>query len=184
MGGEGGGVGVLRALVWGPSDHDSLEVGEAAMIPDILKPVMAWHCWGDAQQGHLEDDRLWLEAMITLTPSIAIGESARDIITSWMGRRDLRGAGDSIILDALCDILETIEFKGSLKPITFQEGFVFPSRTLKDEPVQRVIVATQIKWAMGAPGFIQTLSETAEPSYMTCMLVGWVREDNAQAIMV
>lgn len=139
--------------------------------PAILRPILAWHCWGEAQRGHYDDNGFWLHGMTSMQPASSIGNTGRKAISDWLRKPELQHMDDAALGSALHSTISSIGFEGEATPIIVAEGLLFAQDTLRREDVARVLVSNQIRWTMGAPGLVH-VSKGNEKQYIPCAFIG------------
>ena len=147
-------------------------------IPLALRPIFVWHCWGGFQRGRKDSEgRLWLEDMAVLEQEEDVGLAGRDSIAIWMQDMDLVEVEVERLSRRVYDYIKESGFMGEKTPLIVQEGLVFYQGKLDKDDVVKILVATKVRWRMGAPGMVvrstrTELKEEQTVEYLPCMFVG------------
>lgn len=144
---------------------------DGAIVPENLRPILAWHCWGVAQHGHHDASGFWLHGMTIMQPASSIEDNGRDAIATWLSKPALQHVDDTALGGAVYAALTSIGFEGEATPTILAGGLVFARETVWRVHVVRILVSSQIRWAMGAPALIH-ISKGDEKQYLPCAFIG------------
>ena len=159
---------------WRPRAEYRPPTGGAA--PAVLRPIFAWHSWGEAQGGYFDDAGFWLHGMTIMHPTLCVQAAGTKAVCTWLRRPDLQHANDATLGAAIYAAISSVGFEGSASPIVVAEGFVYALETVQTDTAGvaiRVLVSNQIRWTMGAPGLVH-IKDGKEKRYVPCMFVGSV----------
>lgn len=159
-----------RGRRWRPRG-DGVVVVEGGGVPAVLRPILAWHCWGEGQRGRYEADGFWMDGMVVMVPASRVGDAGREAISRWVQRLELRDDDDAVIADAVAGVLRAIGFEGDGVPLVVKDGLVFGLEMGGRGEIGRIMVSCQIRWVMGAPGLVE-FGRGEERWYTPCVFVG------------
>jgi hypothetical protein len=121
---------------------------ESGDLPSIL-PL---HCWGSGQPGHEDAGSFYLDRMMVLEKS-PIDKQGEDFVDQWLVSSRNRAAGSQIPLhQSAYTAIQAIGFRGSSSCLHTTKGFFFPFESISPDQVTSVLVATEVRWSLGAPG--------------------------------
>ena len=166
---------------------DGQSDGSQYQIPRFMRPLLIWHCYGEAQYGRKDEEgRLWLEDMAVLYHSAEIGASGREVISEWIHAEGLSEVKE--LADETYDHLKRIGFEGPSEPLVTEQGLIFGNwRQERKAWVERILVATQVRWRMGAPGLVEFLIPQGggeESEYIPCVFIGKVMELRGREVLL
>ncbi|KAH8884139.1 hypothetical protein GQ53DRAFT_752426 [Thozetella sp. PMI_491] len=148
-----------------------------------LPAILSWHSWGSGQLGHYEDDCLYLDNILILRESQLL-DSTKIFISDWLSSwRKLHGysTADLQLLShdkAAWKALGDMGFRGSQDPITTEHGYFFPSRSFTSTTATLLLIATDVRWTLGAPGFARHVEdENSLSEYIPGIFFGKIRPD-------
>lgn len=146
---------------------------DGAIVPAVLRPILAWHCLGEAQHGHHDASGFWLHGMTTMQPASGIEGAGRDAIVEWLSQPLLQNVDDAVLGNAVYAILRTIGFEGEATPTIVAEGLVFAQETVCGDHIVRILVSNKIHWTMGAPALMH-ISNDEKKQYLPCAFIGLI----------
>lgn len=170
--------------LWRPR-ATTLSLGDDAdVIPTPLRPILVWHCWGDAQLGRRDETGgLWLKDMAVLRPAPDVGVIGREAITRWALLPELVKAGINVLGTRVHNQISRLGFEGESKPVVVPEGLVFCQRRATEGSEVKVLVATQVRWMMGAPGLV-VAGIRGGTEYIPCLFLGNVTDLHANDVLL
>lgn len=147
-------------------------------VPPILRPILVWHYWGEAQSGTLDPNgTLTLRHMTVMRPASppSMSEAARTAIVNWSGKPDLPVITDDTALARLVHSwFSKVGFEGRPDAIVVPDGLVFTSHSTDHCEVVDVVVSNQIRFSQGAPGLVRYLDSVGEKGYSACIFIGLI----------
>lgn len=144
---------------------------DGSTVPAVLRPIFAWHCWGEAQRGHYDAAGFWLHGMTIMQPASSVGERGKDAISHWLRQPDLQHVDDTILGRTVHGAISSVGFEGEAAPILVTEGLIFAPEIVRRGDIVRLLVSNQIRWLMGAPGLMH-ISNGNGKQYVACMFIG------------
>ena len=142
-----------------------------ATVPEFLRPILVWKCWGEAQHGHRDASGFWLHSMTIMQLASSIKDTGRDAIVKWLSEPVLQNVDDAALGSAVYAALDSIGFEGEGTPLIVAEGLVFARETVWRDHIVRILVSNKIRWVMGAPALIH-ISKGDEKQYLPCAFIG------------
>jgi hypothetical protein len=123
-------------------------------VPGDLPSILPWHGWGARQPGRLCDDGLWLDNMLLVHPALP-QEEARRFVQQWLANfwNDYPYS-QWTLEEAAYATLQVMGFTGSPRWVATTEGYFFPFEPVTSDLVISILVSTELRWNMGAPGLI------------------------------
>ncbi|KAI0257078.1 hypothetical protein BJV78DRAFT_1277667 [Lactifluus subvellereus] len=119
----------------------------------VLRPVLAWHSYGDNQPGYRDaSGALVLQGLALLTPSSRVGDGGREVAGGWLHLPSVADYNDEDFQEVLQENLHKLGFGGCGATVTMTEGFFFPQQRIPPEADVQFWASTCLLWAMGAPG--------------------------------
>lgn len=146
-----------------------------ATVPAVLRPIFAWHCWGEAQDGHHDATGFWLHGMTIMQPAPSVRDAGRKAISNWLHQPELQHVHDTVLGSTVYAAIGSAGFEGEEAPIIVTEGLVFGQEAVRRDDIARVLVSNQIRWVMGAPGLVH-ISDGDEKKYVPCMFIGSIEK--------
>jgi hypothetical protein len=121
--------------------------------PGPLKPLLAWHCYGESAEGFFNSDGFWLCDMAHVQPTNVLSEDGK----LWIGKHFARGLdvtneSTETIANLTFNKLTSIGFTGSDQYIILPDGLYFPQTPLPMDSNATILISGNIKWPIGAPG--------------------------------
>ena len=144
---------------------------DSTTVPVVLRPVLAWHCWGEAQHGHYDAAGFWLHGMTTMQPTSHIGHAGKKSISGWLSQPELQSADDITLQTAVFTTIDSIGFDGHADPIVVTEGLIFSQEPITNDKIEKILVSNQIRWTMGAPGLVHIYDGHGK-EYVPCVFIG------------
>lgn len=121
-----------------------------------LRPIVAWHSWGEKQEGSVVDGVLTLHNMVRLDLQTTISEKAGAFVGKWFagftGIDDLATSDIGILDGEIIQALRQIGFSGSAICHRCATGFVLTQVDVQPEKMMEAYASGCISWAFGAPG--------------------------------
>ena len=148
-----------------------LDPAGVTSIPAVLRPILAWHTWGETQDGHYDEGGLRLHGMTIMSLSPSAGNSEKKSIAGWLHQPALQDAQDAVLATAVYTAVSSVGFEGKGTPIIVSGGYVFPLQTVERETIARILVSNQIRWSMGAPGLVHVKTLNGY-EYVPCIFIG------------
>ena len=158
-------------LCWRPRASALPVVG--TNVPAILRPIFAWHVWGEAQQGHHDESGLWLDGMTVMQPASTVGDAGRKTILDWMRQPESEHLDDTAMGRLVHAAISSVGFEGRAEPIKITEGLIFTQEIPRGASIVRIVVSNQIRYVMGAPGLVQ-IKDKDEKQYLPSLFIGEV----------
>ena len=140
-------------------------------LPSILRPILIWHCWGEAQNGRYDAEGLWLDGMTNMPLASSIGDIGREKISDLLFKRNSQHKSDAELCDAALAFVRSWGFEGDPTPMFTTGGLIFTQEAVQTSNVVRLLVSTQIHWPQGAPGLVHA-SSAGEKRYVPCAYIG------------
>lgn len=142
-------------------------------VPAVLRPIFAWHVWGEAQEGHYDESGFWLDGMTVMHPASNVDDAGRKAIFDWLRRPESEHIDDITIGRLLDAAISSVGFQGRAEPIIVTEGMIFTLDIPRGASIARILVSNQIRYTMGAPGLVQ-IGDKDEKQYLPCLFIGTV----------
>ena len=142
-----------------------------ATLPNFLRPILTAHCWGDAQNGHYDDEGFWLHGMKVMQPASTIGDAEKDVMSHRLNRPGLQHADQATLEMSVLAAIRDYGFEGEAAPIVVAGGLIFTLETIEHAEIVRLLVSTQIRWTMGAPGLVHVCGKEGK-RYVPCAFIG------------
>lgn len=121
----------------------------------ILRPILAWHCYGDNQPGYRDaSGMLVLKGLALLTPCSRVGASGREMLRERRWLPSVADYSDEDLGMVLQENLHKLGFNGCGAAITMAEGVFFPQQHIPPEADVQFWASTSLQWTMGAPGLV------------------------------
>ena len=144
---------------------------DGATVPAVLRPIFAWHCWGEAQYGHYDATGFWLHGMTIMQPAPSVEDAGRKALSNLLHQPELQHVDDAVLGSTVYAAIGSVGFEGEAAPIVVTEGLVFALETVRRDGIAKVLVSNQIRWAIGAPGLVH-ISHGDEKQYVPCIFIG------------
>ncbi|MCJ1470316.1 hypothetical protein MMC07_008961 [Pseudocyphellaria aurata] len=154
---------------WRP--HAAPVPADGAVMPAVLRPIFAWHYWGEAQNGHYDATGFWLHGMTIMHPAPSVEDDGRKTIFKWLHQPELQHVDDAVLGSAAHAAICSVGFEGAAAPIMTTEGLIFAMGAVRKDDIARVLVSNQIRAAMGAPGLVQ-IGDGDKKQYEPCIFIG------------
>ena len=123
--------------------------------PGLLPSALRWHCWGEAQRGHHDQQAFfWLDDVVPLSPAPLLPTS-KEHGASWIMTKAMANEDENDLAAKVHATLVRMGFTGSRLHISLAEGFFFPQAAVPAEAEICVLVSTTIQWAFGAPALVR-----------------------------
>ncbi|KAI0720801.1 hypothetical protein C8T65DRAFT_632853 [Cerioporus squamosus] len=147
-------------------------------LPGILRPVLAWHSWGEGQPGRRVDGGgVLLENVAVFTPvpaewhdGDAFWSWAHVFIDRWIERF---AEGEDRAALTLAALKDHAGFSGTGGMFLSERGAFYPQEELPKGDVS-ICVSVCVRWSWGAPGIAKAVCN-GEVSYTPGVFVGDVR---------
>ena len=152
--------------------------------PGMLRTIFPWHSWGMAQRAHHDAAGIWLEDMLSLTPSSTMGDKGMKVILRWMRAMGVQARHDDTVGEILFSIISKAGFSGSESYLTTTEGLFFPQHPLADTDNVNILVSTQVRFVFGAPALAAVTAGGENASYVPGLFVGNVHDADAIAVLL
>ena len=140
-------------------------------LPPILRPILIWHSWGEAQNGHYDSHGFWLDGVAVMSSTSSVGDLGWEYLFEWLHQSEQREKDDTVLWNAWLAFLRSWGFEGTPTPIFTQGGLIFTQETVETSDIVRLLVSTQLRWPKGAPGLVH-LSSKGEKRYVPCAYIG------------
>jgi hypothetical protein len=168
------------SFIYSATDRDTQPGMRWRPISGHLASILPLHCSG-AQRAHRDSQGLWLEDMLTLRPSHALNDDAKEIITFWLSRPELSIESDAQIAECMYSALKRVGFEGSSQYVIMEGGLFFPLHVVQ-APVT-ALVAKSISWVFGAPGLLVQNTE-GRTEYVPGVFAGSTRDTDGSAVLL
>jgi hypothetical protein len=148
---------------------------DGEIVPPILRPILAWHYWGEAQSGTFNDKgELALHNMTIMLRADPpkMSDVARTAIAKWSQTPDLPSMDDVALGDFMYSRLGVIGIEAGPNPLVVSDGLVFTVDSTAHDNVLDILVSNQIRFVGGAPGLVRCLNDEGEKTYVPCLFVG------------
>ncbi|KAF2109363.1 hypothetical protein BDV96DRAFT_585430 [Lophiotrema nucula] len=143
------------SFIYSAATRDSASLRRWRPVSGDLPSILPLHCWGGGQPGHEDSGSFYLDEMLVLERS-ALGKEGEKFVESWLASSETHAGKPRTALDQAAYIaLRTIGFYGSSDCIPTTEGLFFPLTPVLPELVSLVLIATQVRWTLGAPGLVR-----------------------------
>lgn len=152
--------------------------------PGMLRAIFPWHSWGLAQRARHDADGIWLEDMLSLTPSSIMGDKGKEEILRWIKQLGVQARRNAPIGESLYSIISTAGFSGSESYLTTTEGLFFPQHPLAGTDNVKILVSTQVRFVFGAPALAAVAAGEETASYVPGLFAGSVPDANAIAVLL
>ena len=140
-------------------------------IPAFLRPLVVWDTWGEMQSGRYDADGFWLDGMTIMEPASTIGDAGKEAISLLVHQPELRYADEATLRDPVLSYIRGLGFEGAATPIAVTEGLIFTLDEIRYTEIVRLLISTQVRWPMGAPGLVHLSTEDGK-KYVPCAFIG------------
>ena len=144
---------------------------DGATVPATLRPILAWHCYGEAQRGHYDATGFWLHGMTIMQAVSSIDGIGRKAISSWLHKPELQHMDNATVVSAVHSIIASNGFNEKAGSTIVAKGIVFTIETVRRNDIVRILVTNQIRWVMGAPALVH-VGQGDEKQYMPGAFLG------------
>jgi len=121
--------------------------------PGPMKPILAWHCFGERAKGYYNSEGFWLCDMAHVQQTNVLSETGKlNIAEHFAQGLDMTDQSLEMIADLAFGKLKSIGFTGSDQYTILADGLYFPQTPLTMDYDTTILVSGNIKWSIGAPG--------------------------------
>ncbi|GME25815.1 hypothetical protein GTA08_BOTSDO03262 [Neofusicoccum parvum] len=149
-----------------------------------LHSILSWASDSSYQTGTQTPEGFELDGMVTLKPTATLGPRGKTFLQSWFksGVPSIADDGsDGSIARKALQVLQMMDYAGSEEFMLTDDGIFYPQRPVG--PKASVLVASQLGWAFGSPGFAQ-VQDAAGTIYVPGVFVGHVAKDKAVPVLM
>ena len=156
----------------------------AARLTD-LPSILPWYCYGEGQAGYEREGSFYLDQVMLLEQA-PIEEGGEKFVEEWLGHSKILPTSETSqvpLWDSAYTALRIMGFKGSPECLSTKSGFFFPFEQVSTDQVVSIVVATGVKWTLGAPGLARYYQGNEE-SYMPGVFFGRIDKLTATSVRV
>ncbi|KIW65777.1 hypothetical protein PV04_08004 [Phialophora macrospora] len=118
-----------------------------------LPSILPWHCFGAGQPAHEDSGSLYLDLMMSFGGS-PLDEDGKKFVEGWLASSKIQAVRPPVSLqESAYAALRMMGFTGSPECFSTTHGFFFPSEPMSTDREITILVATTVRWTLGAPGF-------------------------------
>jgi hypothetical protein len=141
------------SFIYSAAKRDSRPSKRWRPVSGDLPAILPWHCFGAGQPAHEDSGSLYLDLMMPFGYS-PLDEDGKMFVEGWLISAKIRAVGSPEPLQESAYVaLRMMGFTGSPECFSTTNGFFFPSEPIPTDREITILVATTVRWALGAPGF-------------------------------